>query len=1835
MEVDALRTQLTSLLALHHDDDASDDDIVFATLDYIHGAHTAAQVLLLEGRFPELQWCLNLCQAALGELFMSPVAAAPAVPADATSEEGAAAATPQGTSDPLSRRMKAVGSKRRRASLALCSDENHRIFSALARRTAQLQTQMEAAMLARQGCDADCPLHQLDPAVKSSDADEALVKREVMASIRFFQWQLQQLPRAAPMALPLQPAFHHEAWSRSTQMSDACLPPPVAPRSAPAQGERGRSAPFSLPSLSMPEPCASTRQHATSTASVARLGIALPPPSPPVRGITMRRKPYANQWKAPKCLPPLVTEGRAFYMDLCQTYDVASDALHHQLQSNNHVDTPASENGDLEKNGSIRAAQQLYGTLNRDSNDRHSREALEASHLWSSSGSSSSSSSNWGLPPSSAVGARTDPTAPYHSAQLVSRITSVNGEDKHEEEEVESGSLVGGGGDVQDETSGQGDFSSAQGSPTQFLLRTTSPLLESDAKSPVPTLTCSSPCADAFVRDPTVSAFTSGSHVSHPEQPPSNLVGAFSPRRRLLPVSTSALAMTSSVTNAMASSARIQRKVSGGVPSDDAHVATSTTAVASLPSLTGPPAMTSTAAARAVQDARQTMQFAMTSLKAQHQRSAQVLEQCDELALSRLPYSARKTLMASRAGHGTHQYVTVNRNPDDGGGENSVRSAPPVSVCTTATQNGSPTAVHLTDEQVLPSALPSVDAAAVATAELNQLQHLKLASSPPLFLSQSQELSPDAEAQLGELRAAREQQLAASESNVQEMEAQWLAQHRQLRPRVALPRSQDVSAGRQSFHLYGTQRTLHDLQHRWSSRRHPAEQGSHVDSPSRGHTGEAAPMHTTSAPPSPPHSLRPSGSPPCTPTSVTRHLAAASTTVASLPIVSTSNTSSDPLPPSDSSPPLQELPLGGRGARAAVVVKQQGDDQREDDGAASPALKLAHAESVSTSGASKNDAKLLDAAKTMWPVGTALPSSKRATQTAQEDEGPARAMRDVLFSAVRAQLPQQARHHTSSEAVEASEPSAVEETLVAWRRMLQAMNSMPTTMTVVHDSGTEVQELNVAPACLRPLQNSCCLAITAVAPPPTRANSDAPRARHSIRCATAVVRGRSTQRFVCEALRQVSQPVHPVDLVHSVSKTGSPARPQPPAADFSNVLLTGMDAAEVSAEAPERAVRRSSGSTTRVMGLLSDSSTCPSASTDAPAALNSVLPCLSQEAVTSVLRQVNATYRTNAVLLSIEDWTAVSPDVLSLSLPLSVRAVRIQKWWRQRLAIRVCRQRREAQQDYLVEEERRDAAALRVQGRIRGYWAQKALAHRAAAAASLIERRVAAEWATAKYSVSVDDLTDGSVASDASSSLTPAPSSNHHLCLGMTSEYAVDSSHTALQPFNMPAHAGTTPGGADKDTSIFFRSARAAVAADNDDRHISPHQLQSPSTVTATETDATMTRTATAQLSVHRNTASEHQKPSTKRPAEVLQKQPGLVSASAQRIQRCYRRHLARLQTARLCREVEVLSAVVTQRAPLAAVRMTLTAEPLSAVAAASLMKQRSSERIYNGVGELSDMSPSSASGCSSSHSPSSATLSTAALARELNEGSDTEAMRSLLNRCTGDVYESFLQRGLAARRHGDYKTPLERVSLRALQSVRQKHEDEVTRQRQRHELEQRRKLEQQRQRERQVLEASKTIQRIGRAYRWRRWLCERGLKARRRSDHPQVSLLSFPTVKGIHSVPHISSDGEGVQPVRSSEDEQYLQLAGGEAVTSHISLRLQAMHPQWFGIAADPTSAQYIAEHCTPAQLATVPIIEAFVAAFASSAEVYNRYRHACAKSLQLAWRLHRAKRHSRRKQG
>ncbi|KAG5504647.1 hypothetical protein JIQ42_06488 [Leishmania sp. Namibia] len=1732
MEIDFLEMQLMDVLALHHHDDVNDDDVAFATFDYIRGAHVVALALLLEGRLHEVQRCLHLCQAACGKTAVGHAAAA--------SEEAAtAAAAPSATynaSGPLDENVKAADSwltpslpspsldaavEQRRALRVLRSDEDRRVLSALTNRTAQLQKQLEVARRARQGCDTDSRLHKLSLGHRDDVADETMGTREAISSMRLIQRHLQQLPRAAPMTLALRPAFIHGARDGSARTS-AARPPPPAPRlSAPVEDRRGESTPLRLPSPVISRSPGNARQQVASTAPDARHRVAMPPPPPPERGIAIGGRAYLYRRKVRKGLPPLITAGRTLCVSRCRTRALSSGALNRQLQSNGRVETLAAEDR-AEDVDDTRAAQELSDTVSEKDMSLYSREVQKLPHLWSSSTrSSTSSSKREPLRPSAAV-TRPSPATFHPTAQRGSRTLTVGGTDENEGENV----LPVHGGDVRGDAGGRAGLAPVQTPHTRELSRTTSSLRGLDVIN----------------------------HVPQSVQSPSSLEECVTQRRRVLPAPPDTHLTASSAANEIAPSVPLLLDTGRGLLGDDAYGATSASATSlltprsvlsatpnttseQLPLLSGatslyilppltrlatPSSTASAAAAHAVQVARQTMQFALTSLNAQLRCSAKALERCDQLTFSRLPYSAREALLATRARQAADECVNASRGTGGSGGSgSSARIASPVSAAGLVVPAvGAAAAVTV-------AALPQGDCQSEGDGVV----------SPASFLRSDADASPPM-------------------------------------PALLSPHSRTV-----------------------------ATTGVTV----------ACPLPTIDAVSSAEKGVRDSAS----------------------------EVSSVLLGATDKMRPIAAVTSY---AERAVEGAQEGGDEA--------------GEGVSVA-----------------PVAMSTKASPRARPSGARDAAGHYTYNAAVEALVRARLaarsaavPQPQAKASEAAAVEESSPGTAEEALVAWRRMLQSIGSMSTATTVVGDPGADARKLNAAMAS-SPSQTTCCLVATVVAPPHGTVNGGVRRMRHGIHCATDVARGRETQRIVCEALRQASQHVLPGDLVRPTWKTGGAACPKPSLLDLLNTLPSRLDGAEASAKTWRHAVRRNTGETTIDMSFVSESCTSPPTSTGAAPSrrrppqvsggedaarwlplylgaagtplANFTLARPSTAAVAEVLRQLHKAHRASAALLGIQDWTVVAPGLLTRSLPLSVRAVRIQRWWRQQLTARLCRQRRAAQEAYLVEEERRDAAALRLQQQMRLHWAREALARCAAACAAWTEHRVTAERTSPKHGNAVDSLTGGGIAFDGSNSFTTMPPPHGHLGR-VVAPHAFESGGGALllkqvhraHPIRIRPAAGTdgslaglgkpqeaAPAGADKNIFLFFSSARAAAAPDDHDavdsnRGPCGRACRSPLIISTGSLLAAKRAEAVASLSAHSGTTSEQK------------------NAAAHRIQRCYRHHLAHLHMARLCRDVEVLSAVVTRRAPLAAIRLTLTAAPPSASAALSSMEHLPSDSVDGGAAEFSVISPTSGGTSRSPHSllDSSATPSHTYSAQDAAKDSDAAMMRNLLEHCIGDVYEAYLKRGLAARRHGDYKTPLERVNLRDLQRIRQEREVKAARQRQLYEREQQRKLEHQQRRERQALDASKVIQRIGRGCRWRRWL--RGRELGQRADPHEVEWLSRSTVGGLHNVKPPSAQGLGTQPDMSLEEKQCAQLAGGEAVASHMISRLQAAHPQCFGIATSPTSAEYIAPHCTPAQLASVATAEVFVAAFASSVEVYSRYRHTCARRLQLAWRLHRAKLHSRRKQ-
>ncbi|KPA75069.1 hypothetical protein ABB37_08748 [Leptomonas pyrrhocoris] len=733
-------------------------------------------------------------------------------------------------------------------------------------------------------------------------------------------------------------------------------------------------------------------------------------------------------------------------------------------------------------------------------------------------------------------------------------------------------------------------------------------------------------------------------------------------------------------------------------------------------------------------------------------------------------------------------------------------------------------------------------------------------------------------------------------------------------------------------------------------------------------------------------------------------------------------------------------------------------------------------------------------------------------------------------------------------------------------------------------------------------------------------------------------------------------------------------------------------------------------------------------------------------AAQTAYHHLHAAYRISEVLRAAPDWTAVVPSVLGRCLPLCTAAVRLQRWWRQQLACRAlqaCQRRTHA---YLLHQQRRDAAALRIQRQLRVHWAWLVVGQRRAACAAATERRVAAEnpvvsslsrtnAGSSAFTVFVELSHGPSTA--LTGSITSARQSHrgpHRAVSAMAG--SEDRSHASFGDVHMAAAAATAAaGGARRGGSqlggplmsgsrstSFERSAQmsnrqhgatAVVVTSSSDFSLVENDAQHYTLNTKDPWAAAAAAAAAAPPSIRHNDHSQpfrprplppasallhvaHYVPSTRKGTATAVEVPLVVSqaevgpsrhlrvsstsvddsgsndsgnnktvspevespdmkqsqsvasmentpnsmstaseqqdadSAALRLQQWYRRCSAE-ETAQLQREVEVLTAVVTRRAPLTAVRDALRNadvhrrdeegdSPAEGAAAAAATTNSSSGSSSNNAEDASDITSARA----------------LAATGDWDTTPETAAIRALSAKCTGDVYQAYLQRAAAARQQGDYKTPLERVNLRALQRIRQKREDEENQKRLLLEQQQRLRQQQQQRRERQMMDAAKLVQRVGRGFRWRRWLRERQCKELHYRATHTLDLLSqtdtlgtLALVDGRHQKTAAGHFRAGLSSI--SAEEQRVYLAGGPKVTTHVMAQLRATYPEWFGLNVDRESAAWVACNATPAQLAAIVTVQSFVFAFGSRTVTFGHYHDACARSIQLAWRLHQRRRRAR----
>ncbi|ESL11492.1 hypothetical protein TRSC58_00756 [Trypanosoma rangeli SC58] len=139
MELDSIKLQLRELQRCYDDDTKSDDDIIYLLYNWVKSAHVVAQLLLLEGRFPELRRCLDLCRNVLRE------------------EHVGAGSSKLGDSDSGS----GSGGGTQRKVILCAVGEDRSLMDSLLVRTSQLQKQCEEARTKFKGRDTQYYMNKL------------------------------------------------------------------------------------------------------------------------------------------------------------------------------------------------------------------------------------------------------------------------------------------------------------------------------------------------------------------------------------------------------------------------------------------------------------------------------------------------------------------------------------------------------------------------------------------------------------------------------------------------------------------------------------------------------------------------------------------------------------------------------------------------------------------------------------------------------------------------------------------------------------------------------------------------------------------------------------------------------------------------------------------------------------------------------------------------------------------------------------------------------------------------------------------------------------------------------------------------------------------------------------------------------------------------------------------------------------------------------------------------------------------------------------------------------------------------------------------------------------------------------------------------------------------------------------------------------------------------------------------------------------------------------------------------------------------------------------------
>lgn len=247
MELEAITTDVKSLLGMSDDADVNDDEFVYATFDVMRRAHATASRFLIEGRYPEMQRCLDLCYLALAKLpEMASSAsehseAVPVVPERLRSLRGSLcdslALTEEATSSfhSISATVVAATPSPGAGGRILSSTEDQSLFAALLARTQQLQQQLNTALQTRPTRGSDCFLQKLASRMaldRDSAADVAAAHEAAggaAAEMAQRGWAFTRVGLRAPTAVISSPPDRGISRRQQRNDSGGVLPPLVTP----------------------------------------------------------------------------------------------------------------------------------------------------------------------------------------------------------------------------------------------------------------------------------------------------------------------------------------------------------------------------------------------------------------------------------------------------------------------------------------------------------------------------------------------------------------------------------------------------------------------------------------------------------------------------------------------------------------------------------------------------------------------------------------------------------------------------------------------------------------------------------------------------------------------------------------------------------------------------------------------------------------------------------------------------------------------------------------------------------------------------------------------------------------------------------------------------------------------------------------------------------------------------------------------------------------------------------------------------------------------------------------------------------------------------------------------------------------------------------------------------------------------------------------------------------------------------------------------------------------------------------------------------------------------